>query len=225
MADNKGHLLPVYVVADESFSMKSYAGELNSGMVSLYEILRAEPMVAAKVRLTVLGFSDKVHVRLPMSDVRNGQGMPQVRIQGGTNYHAVFQDLLGRIPQDIATLKANGYQVHRPAVFFLSDGQPSGSKWRNSHNRLVDRNLTPAGPNIIACGIGEEVKAETILQVATHQDFAFVSIRGADLGLAIAEFFIALTSSVIKSGRSLTSANPELVVDKPEGFRLAIDVI
>lgn len=225
MPDNKGHLLPVYVVADESFSMNPYAGELNSGMASLYEILRSEPMVAAKVRLTVLGFSDKVNVRMPLADVRGGQSLPQLIIQGGTNYHAVFQDLLERIPRDIATLKTGGYLVHRPAVFFLSDGQPSSPKWRNPHSRLTDRSVTPAGPNIIACGIGAEVKPETILQVATQRDFAFVSVRGADLGGAIAEFFIALTTSVVQSGRSLTSPHPELIVEKPEGFRMAIDVI
>ena len=181
-------------------------------------------MVAAKVRLTVLGFSDNVSVRVPLADVRGEHGLPQLHIQGGTNYHAVFQDLLRRIPQDIATLKGGGYQVHRPAVFFLSDGQPGNSRWRNPHNRLTDRTVTPSAPNIIACGIGD-VRAETILQVATQRDFAFVSVRGADLGAAIAEFFIALTASVIQSGRSLTSPHPELIVEKPDGFRLAIDVI
>lgn len=225
MPDNRGHLLPVYVVADESYSMNPYATELNSGMASLYEVLRAEPMVAAKVRLTVLGFSDNVHVRMPLADVRSEQGLPQLHISGGTNYNAVFQDLLQRIPKDITILKGGGYQVHRPAVFFLSDGQPANSRWRNPHNRLTDRGVTPAGPNIIACGIGGEVKAETILQVATQRDFAFISVRGTDLGAAIAEFFIALTASVVQSGRSLTSAHPELVVEKPDGFRLAIDVI
>jgi uncharacterized protein YegL len=224
MPDNKGHLLPVYVVADESFSMQPHAEELNSGMGSLYEALRSEPMVAAKVRLTVLGFSDNVSVRLPLADVRSGPGLPQLRIQGGTNYHAVFQDLLRRIPRDVATLKGGGYQVHRPAVFFLSDGQPGSPRWRTPHSRLADRAVTPAAPNIIACGIGD-VRAETILQVATRKDFAFVSVRGTDLGAAIAEFFIALTASVIQSGRSLTGANPELVVERPDGFRLAIDVI
>jgi hypothetical protein len=30
---------------------------------------------------------------------------------------------------------------------------------------------------------------------------------------------------VVQSGRSLTSANPELVVEKPEGFSMAIDLV
>lgn len=224
MADNRGHLLPVYVLADESGSMAAYAGELNSGLVSLHEALRSEPMVAAKVRLSVLGFSDDVIVRMALADLRNEDKLPLLQIRGGTNYQAAFEDLLTRIPQDIMSLKRDGYQVHRPAVFFLSDGQPTSRKWGEPHKRLTDKGTTPAAPNIIACGVGE-VRAETILQVATRPDFAFVSIPGADIGAAIAKFFIALTASVVQSGRSLTSANPELVVEKPEGFRMAIDVV
>ena len=72
---------------------------------------------------------------------------------------------------------------------------------------------------------GVEVQPETILQVATKEEFAFVSVPGVDIGSAIAKFFIALTASVVQSGRSLTSANPELVVEKPEGFSMAIDVV
>jgi len=222
--DNRGHLLPVYVLADESYSMNEYAGELNAGMISLHEALRSEPMVAAKVRLSVLGFSDDVVVRMALADLRSEEGLPQLQIRNATNYHAAFQDLLTRIPQDISTLKASGYLVHRPAVFFLSDGQPSDSKWRKQHAQLTDKSVTPAAPNIIACGVGE-VKAGTILQVATQQDFAFVSVAGTDIGTSIAKFFIALTSSVVQSGRSLTSANPQLVVERPEGFTMAIDVV
>ena len=224
MADNRGHLLPVYVLADESSSMAPYAGDLNSGMVSLHEALRSEPMVAAKVRLSVIGFSDDVVVRMSLADLRSEEMLPQLQIRNATNYQAVFEDLMIRIPQDIATLKASGYMVHRPAVFFLSDGQPSSHGWLTPHGQLTDKAVTPAAPNIIACGIGE-VEAGTILQVATQQDFAFVSVAGADIGSSIAKFFIALTSSVVQSGRSLSSSHPELVVEKPEGFTMAIDIV
>jgi len=62
MADNKGILLPAYVMADESYSMKPNELALAEGMVSLHESLRSEPMIAAKVRLAVLGFSKDVAV-------------------------------------------------------------------------------------------------------------------------------------------------------------------
>jgi uncharacterized protein YegL len=224
VADNRGHLLPVYVLADESGSMAAYAGELNAGLTSLYETLRSEPMIAAKVRLSVIGFSDNVAVRLALADLRATETMPQLQIRGSTNYEAAFEDLLTRIPADVATLKEGGYLVHRPAVFFLSDGQPNNESWPDAHRRLTDRATTPAAPNIIACGVGQ-VKPDTILQVATQEDFAFVAVAGADIGTSIARFFVALTASVVQSGRSLSSAAPELVVEKPDGFHMAIDVV
>jgi uncharacterized protein YegL len=213
-------------MADESFSMKSNAGELNSGLISLHEALRSEPMVAAKVRLSVLGFSDTVAARMTLADLRSEPRLPQLQIRsGGTSYRAAFQDLLQRIPADISTLKNDGYLVHRPAVFFLSDGQPTDGKWNSQHSRLTDRSITPAAPNIIAFGLGSDVKPATILQVATQAEYAFVSMQGVDIGAAIARFFMALTTSVIQSGRSLASANPQLIVDRPQGFTMAIDVV
>jgi uncharacterized protein YegL len=223
--DPKGNLLPVYVLADESYSLSDHAQDLNNGLVSLYEALRAEPMIAAKVRLSILGFSDDVEVRLALADLRNVENVPRLRIRSNTNYQAVFEDLLTRIPHDVDLLKTSDYLVHRPAVFFLSDGQPNDdSDWLEPRERLIDRTITPAAPNIVAFGIGD-VMPETILQVATDEKFAFVATPSTNIGTAIAEFFVALTHSIVKSGSSLTSPNPDLVVEKPEGFRLAIDIV
>ena len=224
MPDTRGHLLPVYILADESASMTPYISELNDGLISLYEALRSDPMVAAKVRVSVIGFSDSAEIRLSLADMRTEAPLPQLQSRSTTNYGAAFRDLLSRIPKDVATLKSSGYQIHRPAVFFLSDGEPSNGHWRDSLSQLTNRSITSAAPNIIACGIGE-ARSETLAQIATQPDFAFVSVPGADIGVSIARFFIALTSSVVQSGRSLTSASPELVIERPEGFRMAIDVI
>jgi uncharacterized protein YegL len=223
--DPKGNLLPVYVLADESYSLLDHAEDLNHGLVSLYEALRAEPMIAAKVRLSILGFSDDVEVRLALADLRDVENVPELRIRNNTNYQAVFTDLLTRIPQDVEMLKSSDYLVHRPAVFFLSDGQPNDdSDWLEPRERLINRTITPAAPNIVAFGIGD-VQAETILQVATDEKFAFVAMPSTDIGTAIAKFFVALTHSIVQSGRSLTSPNAELVAEKPEGFRMAIDIV
>lgn len=225
MPEVRGQLLPVYVLADESMSMKDHIGELNAGLASLHEALLAEPMAAAKVRFSVLGFSDDVVVRLHLADLRRENQPPELFSRGATNYSAAFATLLHHIPQDVANLKRDQFQVHRPAVFFLSDGQPSdGESWRQPHRQLTDKSTNRAAPNIIAFGIGQ-AKPETILAVATHQDFAFVAIEGTQIGPAITKFCTALTKSIVESGQSLTTSNPELVVDKPEGFRMAIDVI
>jgi uncharacterized protein YegL len=225
MPETRGVLLPAYVVADESGSMGPHQGELAEGLTSLCEGLRAEPMIAAKIRLAVLGFSDDVRLRQDLSDMRTVERLPTLEIRGSTRYGAVFGDLRERIGRDLEQLKRDNYGVHRPVVFFLSDGAPTDeSTWRDAHRRLTDRQATKAAPNIIACGIGA-ARPQTMIEVATRQEFAFVSVPGADIGRAISEFFHALTASLVASGRAIADGSPELVVNRPEQFRLAIDEV
>jgi len=225
MAETSGRVLPVYVVADESRSMTPVVHELNAGLASLHEALLKEPMAAAKVRFSVLGFSSDVIVPTALADLRAEAALPQLSTRSETSYGAAFTVLLDRIPADVRALKAEGFAVHRPAVFFLSDGQPTDSgKWEEPLRLLTDREVTAAAPNIIACGIGE-AKAETILAVATRPEFAFVATPGVEVGLAIAEFCAALTKSVIKSGHAVGGGDAELVVERPENFRMALDVV
>jgi uncharacterized protein YegL len=225
MPDNRGHLLPIYVVIDESASMVPYLAQLNSGLAALHEALLAEPMAAAKVRFTIIGFSHTATLRLHLADLRRENQLPPVRSGSSTSYGAAFSALLQQIPQDVTALKGQGYAIHRPTVFFLSDGQPSdGEHWKAFHQQLTDRHRFNAAPNIIACGIGD-ARPKAILEVATSQEYAFVSIAGSDVGAAVAKFCTALTRSVIVSGRAIASGHSELHVDRPEGFRMAIDVV
>lgn len=224
MTEITGNVLPVYMVADESFSMNDYISSLNEGLAQLHDALLGEPMAAAKVRFTILGFSDDVQLRLAMADLRRENQLPQLMARNRTAYGKVFEDLRARIPVDVASLKGQGYTVHRPAVFFLSDGQPTdGDGWRKVRGQLVDQAVTKTAPNIIACGIGD-VRPQTMLDVATKQEYAFVS-SGSDLGAEIAKFCAALTKSIVKSGLTIGSARPELVVEQPQNFKMAIDVV
>ena len=225
MPEVQGVLLPAYVVADESGSMGPYHKDLSDGLLSLCESLQMEPMIAAKLRLAILGFSDDVQVRMVSADLRYETTAPQVVIRGATNYGAVFNDLLYRIPSDVQWLRGQGYRVHRPVVFFLSDGQPTdGNGWRRIHATLVDMAQTPVAPNIISCGIGT-ARAESMVEVATRSEFAFVAKPGIDIGMAISEFFAALVSSLVESSQALNTANPQLVVNRPEQFTMAIDEV
>ncbi|MFG3527434.1 hypothetical protein ACGF8B_11870 [Streptomyces sp. NPDC047917] len=216
-------VLPVYVLADESGSMGPYEGDLSSGLNSLCEVLRAEPMVAATLRLAVLGFSDDVRVRLAVADIGHKTSLPRLEIRGLTSYKAVFEDLLARIPADVRRLRGEGYQVHRPVVFFLSDGQPTDKgAWREPHGRLTDRATTPTAPTVVACGIGD-AQASTMVEVATRPELAFVARPEASIGQAVAELFHALTASLAASSHALGSGSPELVVNRPDQFSMAIE--
>lgn len=225
MAENLGTVLLVYVVADESMSMSPVVDELNAGLNALHQALLRQPMAAAKVRFSLLGFSDDVVVRLALSDLRTESALPVLSTRGGTSYGAAFQALLDRTPDDISTLKEQGYAVFRPAVFFLTDGQPTDEpRWRTVYARLIDPETNPAVPNIIACGVGD-ARASTVLDIATRPEFAFVATPGTELGLAIAEFGVALTRSIVASAVSASAGRTELVVERPESFAMALDVV
>ncbi|TDC69173.1 vWA domain-containing protein [Streptomyces hainanensis] len=225
MAETQGQLLPVYLVADESGSMYPHLDELNAGLESLHRGLLAEPMAAAKVRLSVLGFANAVTERLVLADLRAETELPRLSAGGGTSYEAAFSALLRRIPEDVSTLKRQNYRVHRPAVFFMSDGVPnSGDDWRGVHHTLTDRSVTPAAPNILAFGIGD-AEAETMLAVATRTDHAWISVPGSQLGDSIKKFFTSLTKSMVQSANALNSGQAEVAVERPEGFTLAIDEV
>ncbi|OLR93508.1 vWA domain-containing protein [Actinokineospora bangkokensis] len=225
MVENRGNVLPVYVVADESGSMAPVVDELNAGLAALHRALLREPMAAAKVRFTILGFADDVQVRLTLADLRAEATLPQLSTRGGTSYGAALRALRERIPDDVAALKEQGFAVFRPAVFFLTDGQPTDEPhWRAEHAGLTDKETTRAAPNIIACGIGE-ANAKTVLAIATRPEFAFVATPGTELGLAIAEFSVALTKSVVASARTATTDSMELVVERPDNFVMAVDVV
>jgi uncharacterized protein YegL len=224
MIESRGNLLPVYVLADESYSMRGHIDELNKGLAELHDALLGEPMAAAKVRFSVLGFADDVKQRSRLADLRRETKIPRLGARGRTDYGRAFADLRRRLPADVRRLKSDGYRVHRPAVFMLTDGQPTDDTWHEQYDLLIDRDHTPGAPNIIACGIGA-ARAETILAIATSPEFAFVAMAGVDIGAAIAQFCTALTKSIIYSAPIGGPQPPRLVVQQPAGFSMAIDVV
>lgn len=66
----QGKVLLIYFVADESGSMGNNIGELNDGLISLQDSLQRESFAAAKVRLSVIGFSNDAFTYLDAADLR-----------------------------------------------------------------------------------------------------------------------------------------------------------
>jgi len=218
----QGTILPVYFVADESGSMMSNIAELNNGLMSLQDALQKESFAAAKVRFSVIGFSDAARTYLEPADLRSLPTMPTLQAGGMTSYAAAFNELARRISLDVPALKGQGFAVNRPSVFFLTDGQPNANDdWQNARLNLLAQH---ARPNILAFGIGES-DAATIVEIATKPEYAFKAAQGTDTGKAISEFITSLTQSVIQSGQALASGAAELQMEKPEGFSLAVDIL
>lgn len=224
MTEPKAAVLPMYLVADESGSMKDVIHVVNSALTSLLDALHDEPLVAAKVRFGLVGFADDPQLRLPLSDLRQIERMPTLSAGGTTSYKAVFEDLRNRLPADVAMLKGAGYSVHRPAIFFLTDGIPNeGENWTTPLTALKDPNFRER-PNLLAFGVGDS-EPSIILQIASNPDYALVASDGVETGEALKKFASAFVQSIVSSGSAAASGAAQVVLERPEGFVLAMDLV
>lgn len=206
-------ILPIYVLVDESYSMHLASESLAHGSGSLLESLRARPMAAAGIRLSLIGFSDTATVYLALADVREITSLPALHPRGGTSYGAAFRELAMRLAIDLDDLRLQGHRIRRPVVFFLTDGMPTDSRWREDLFVLV-RDFQPS---IVAFGIGD-ADEKVLLEIATNPRFAFASSPKRSLDRALSAFLDSLTTSIVASSSTFERFSGELVVDVPEGF-------
>jgi len=205
-------VLPFYLVCDESSSMSGPPIQaINDSLPKLHTEIGSNPVVADKTRFCLIGFSSKAQVLLPLADLSVVTSMPGLQAGGGTSYGSAFDLLFDTIRDDVAKLKADGNQVYRPAVFFLSDGQPTDHNWVTSYQRVTDPSWGPR-PNILAFGFGS-VDAQTLQQVATVKAFIADGTMGPDQ--ALREFAQSLIRSIVHSGTNV-SAGGGLALTAPE---------
>ena len=85
--------------------------------------------------------------------------------------------------------------MYRPAVFFLSDGQP-GDDWEDSYKRIIDPTWS-YHPNVLAFGFGQ-IDEATLRHVATVR--AFIADGSMGPAEALKEFAQSLIQSIVTSG-------------------------
>jgi uncharacterized protein YegL len=215
-----GQVLPMYFVGDESHSM---AGEpiaaVNQGLIDLRDEVAKHPLIGKKVRFGIITFAESAQTRLELSELSEDLVLPTLSPRGrGTSYASALEALRHTIPADVALLKGNGYQVHRPSVFFLSDGQPTekAEKWRARLAELKDPSFRER-PNILTFGVGE-ADPEVIGELASSPRYGFMMTQGASTAGAIAEFAASMLNSMVASAERLDRGERTIEFEKPEGF-------
>ena len=168
---------------------------INESLPKIHNEIGSHPAVADKTKFCLIGFSDSAQVLLPLSDLSAVASIPGLQVVGGTSYSSAFDLLYDTIADDVQRLKANGDQVFRPAVFFLSDGQP-GDNWEASYKRVTDAGWS-LHPNVLAFGFGQ-IDATTLQRVATVKAFIADGSMGPDE--ALREFAQSLIQSIVNSG-------------------------
>jgi uncharacterized protein YegL len=120
-------ILPFYLLIDVSWSMTGKKIEAaNELLPELVDVLRRNPVLADIIKFSVIDFSGDATVVVPLGDPSQLDRLPTLECRtDGTHYAAAFELLARTIQDDVEQLKADGFKVHRPAVFFISDGEPN----------------------------------------------------------------------------------------------------
>ncbi len=215
-----GQVLPIYFVGDESHSMAGAPiAAVNQGLLDLRDEVAKHPLIGKKVRFGVITFADTAETRLELSELSEELILPALSPRGrGTSYASALEALRHTIPGDVALLKSGGYQVHRPSVFFLSDGQPTEKeeKWRARLDELKDAGFKER-PNILAFGVGD-AEPKVIQQLASTPRYAFMMSDGVSTAGAISEFAASMLGSMVSSAERLERGEQTIEFEKPEGF-------
>lgn len=207
--------LPVYLVFDVSASMGPFIGNLNEVLDMIIETLKANPVVADKVQLSVIAFSDRAYVAARLADVGETDRSPILSLGEGTAYGPVLKLLRETIPEDVRSLKAEGLAVYRPIVLFLTDGNPTDNIRWEEELHLLRKAVTR--PNIIAIGIGE-VDPEILLQLASRPDLAFLSMPHVNRRALIRNFGNFAISVLLSFISSSSAGATRTDIPTPETF-------
>jgi len=152
-SSNQGRrIVPVYLLLDESGSMDANGGidGTNRGLRVLHQGIACDQIVNDNCRIGLITFSDIAEELLPLSNLSDVQAIPGCAAKGMSNYGEAFKLLRDVIDRDITNLKSQGMQVYRPAVFFITDGEPTDD-WEAAHLALMDK-TNPWSPHIFSYG-------------------------------------------------------------------------
>ena len=199
-------VLPFYIVCDESSSMAGASIDaVNDGIVELFDEISADPIIDAKVRVGIVAFNDSARVLFPLTQLSDVTQIPVCVASGSTSYANVFRLLKTQLESDVASLQQQ-FNVHRPCVFFMSDGAPnSNDNWRDALNKLVDPSFK-FSPNIVSFGV-EGADKSVIADVAhwgskTGTKFFFLQQDAGSPGAAIKEIVNFIIQTIVASAKS-----------------------
>jgi uncharacterized protein YegL len=168
-------VLPCYVVCDFSSSMTDYIGELGAGLREFRAAAHADPVAAARIRVSVIGMARTPWVLQPLRPVVEIIDVAEQSPCAATFFGPVFDFLHARVEEDVNALNDNGLRPLRPIVFFVSDGRPAdAAAWPAAHARLTRLEL-------VAFGVGA-ADPDTLTRIGTARVF----LGGVRLGTALA---------------------------------------
>lgn len=222
MGQNGAIVLPSYLVIDVSKAM-AHEGMLdaaNAIVPAVADTLARNPGLADKVRFGMIDFAGTACVQLPLCNVQQHTvDPPTLVVRDGTSYVAAFTVLQREIETDVARLKADGYAVRRPVVWFVSGAEPTDDPVdrQAAFERLV---ASKVYPNVIPCGIGT-ARADTLAALVhpaagTTRMSMYLAEPGFQPAKVITGIAELIISSMIRSGYGMAHGGAGVVLPEVE---------
>lgn len=197
--------LPIYLVVDTSWSMKKDGKiEAVSDLIpKIKDACEDDPQIDKKVRFSLVEFADEANVLVPMCQGSDLVGVP-LEAGGRTNFTGLYETLYLTIERDYQSFKVDDLKVHRPVVFFLTDGEPTceSANRAKAFQRLTDRSFARR-PQIIVFGVGNDVRKETLSAYSTRDasgaHLAYIARPGVAADEAIASFIKGLVGTIVNT--------------------------
>ena len=212
-------VMPFYLICDVSYSMSGDMRTLNDGVRRLRRAIVAEPVVDDVAQVCVMTFSDSAKVVMPMGQMSEHE-VPELHVEGGTNYGVAFRALAQAIGQDTAKLRADGYKVYRPCAFFLTDGLPGDRDWHQTFTSTLtyDRQTgsgMKAHPIFVPFGF-RDAREDVLRQLAYPKDRGkWYHAKTASVDQALKGILEVIMNTVVTSGHTAGAGQPAITQQPP----------
>jgi uncharacterized protein YegL len=184
---------PFVLVVDESGSMESVVGTVNTWIPQLIATMRDIPEARESVALGVVSFNSSAEVRRRISWLGEDATAFRFTASNRTSYVAPLEQTRSLIEEDVPQLGAHGW---RPVVFFITDGYPNvGAEedWVAARDRLLSPTFR-LRPRLVPLGFGK-IDLTTLRKLASDPELA--TYTGADPQVALDEILQVVLNTII----------------------------
>ncbi len=190
-------IFPVFLLVDVSASMAGGPIEaLNKALPEMKNEMLSNPTVGEIARIALVTFSDEARTVIPLSDLAYTE-IPEVLIEGGTNFAAGFRGVREAIEKGLGSLP-KGTPVYRPVVFFMSDGAHQAREdWVPALGQLRDPSWK-FRPEVVSFGFSDAQDA-ALQRIATRYAFR---AKDSDPAAQVREIMNALIGSIVTTSTS-----------------------